>query len=455
MGLGMEGDIRKRVVTYGKRDAGMHVTIGTPSIGEASQKIVFLLLPNPESNGKEPAAYEIGLFPMIHSNATVVSQSSGARASPTFLVLSAGHFNLAGRDDTAEGITRKLVLSYYVRSIRRQPPSCGIGGARGRRARERTLCAHHGTQDLDLGREYSVAMDANATYTELTVEALASLPPHHRIHTSLFDFMHWAARLAVPLIKAGVYLMAMSTKDAAEHTLEHGDELQKVPTCRLGSSKASHPLWGAVVVLYHKAWVVIFAAARLRYWVRWMQIPPRVFEEMEAGWAEINPGCAFGSGFPRKKPPLSAILQLSPPVDAECVVEEAFLNAFCDFLWAAGVGSPVAELARECSRAMVERKSRSGGASKVGWRSRGALGAKRRLLLLFSHAALSRAKMWKREPTLNGCQYVLGATPFVTGSGHELGSACMLCAQGGTSHELSGVPKRCEHEPAGRRACAQ
>ncbi|KAJ7434573.1 hypothetical protein B0H11DRAFT_2258311 [Mycena galericulata] len=117
------------------------------------------------------------------------TQGSGACASPTLLVLS------AGRDDTAEGLTCKLVLRYYVRGVRRQPPSCAIGSI---------------YKDLDLGREYSgrAAMDVSATYTELTVEVRTRLPP-----TPPIAFTHRAARITAPH-PGGVYLKAKKRESA-------------------------------------------------------------------------------------------------------------------------------------------------------------------------------------------------------------------------------------------------
>ncbi|KAJ7430346.1 hypothetical protein B0H11DRAFT_1764435, partial [Mycena galericulata] len=212
------------------------------------------------------------------------------------------------------------------------------------------------------------------------------------------------------------------------------------------------------------------------------------------------------AGFTRSDAPLSATLQFSPPLTLspsalsaptalnaeltrklrkahkalpafgwdtapvlgpEEVVEEAFLDVFCDLLWgggwmerAAGVGGPAAELARECSWALVEYKSRSGAAQDSGAtlvlyeefvprEYRLALagaappGTKRRLPSLFSPAAPSGGKVWKQAQTLNGRPYVLGATPSVTGSSRELDFDSMLRAQGGTKIlSLGSIVKR-------------
>ncbi|KAJ7016606.1 hypothetical protein C8F04DRAFT_1019007 [Mycena alexandri] len=202
------------------------------------------------------------------------------------------------------------------------------------------------------------------------------------------------------------------------------------------------------------------------------------------------------AGFTRSDAPLSATLQFSPPLTLntnvsanaplnaeltrklrkahkalpafgwdtqpvlgpEEVVEEAFLDVFCDLLWgggwmerANGVGGPAAELARECSWALVEYKSRSGGQQDSGStlvlfeefvprEYRLALagaappGTRRRLPSLFSPSPSPAmgGKTWKQAQTLNGRPYVLGATPTVTGSTRELDFDSMIRAQGGT-----------------------
>ncbi|KAJ7460442.1 hypothetical protein B0H11DRAFT_163152 [Mycena galericulata] len=137
-------------------------------------------------------------------------------------------------------------------------------------------------------------------------------------------------------------------------------------------------------------------------------------------------------------------------------VEEAFLDVFFDLLWGGGCGRPRAG-ACEGMLADTGRMEVALGRCAAQWSDvRAVLGvcaaqvptrASRRwkqwLPSFFSHAAPSGAKLWKREPTLNGRPYVLDATPFITRSGRELHSltACCACG-GGTSHELGGVPKR-------------
>ncbi|KAJ7612952.1 hypothetical protein DFH06DRAFT_1109345 [Mycena polygramma] len=147
----------------------------------------------------------------------------------------------------------------------------------------------------------------------------------------------------------------------------------------------------------------------------------------------------------------------NPVLGPEEVVEEAFLDVFCDLLWgggwmerASGVGGSAAELARECSWALVEYKSRTTAAQDPGTtlvlfeefvprEYRLALagaappGTRRRLPALFSPSSPpTGGKTWKQAQTLNGRPYVLGATPTVTGSTRELDFDSMLRAQGGT-----------------------
>ncbi|CAK5278270.1 unnamed protein product [Mycena citricolor] len=162
----------------------------------------------------------------------------------------------------------------------------------------------------------------------------------------------------------------------------------------------------------------------------------------------------------------------APVIGAEEVIEEAFMDIFCDLLWgggwmerSSGVAGPQADLARECQWALIEFKSRSGGAQDPGCtvvlfeefvprEYRLALagiappGTRRRLPSLFSPAApRGGGKTWKQASTLNGRPYVLGATPTATGSTRDLGDFdSMLRAQGGQTKLMtlagSGVPKR-------------
>ncbi|KAF7291451.1 F-box domain-containing protein [Mycena indigotica] len=224
-------------------------------------------------------------------------------------------------------------------------------------------------------------------------------------------------------------------------------------------------------------------------------------------WADFS-----AAGFSRSDAPLSATLQFAPPLSlglgtttantplnaeltrklrkahkalpafgwdtapvlgAEEVLEEAFLDVFCDLLYgggwmerAAGVGGPSAELARECSWALVEYKSRSGGQQDPGAtlvlyeefvprEYRLALagvappGTRRRLPSFFTPSTVpGGGKAWKQAPTLNGRPYVLGATPAAMGSSRDLDFESMLRAQGNTKMISLGPGPRPPETPA-------
>jgi NAD(P)-dependent dehydrogenase (short-subunit alcohol dehydrogenase family) len=104
-----------------------------------------------------------------------------------FLVISAGYFSLAGRDETPEGLDRKLVLSYYARwafangmlpALQRARDAGEPAGVLS------VLGAGHGPSvdlgDLGLVKGYTgtKAMDASATYTDLMVEVRFSIYLH-------------------------------------------------------------------------------------------------------------------------------------------------------------------------------------------------------------------------------------------------------------------------------------
>ncbi|KAJ6613879.1 hypothetical protein B0H10DRAFT_196553 [Mycena sp. CBHHK59/15] len=224
----------------------------------------------------------------------------------------------------------------------------------------------------------------------------------------------------------------------------------------------------------------------------------RLMKRETLSWTDFST-----AGFTRSDAPLSATLQFSPPLSLssstsstssassvglnaeltrklrkahkalpafgwdtvpvlgpEEVVEEAFVDVFCDLLWgggwmerASGVGGVTAELARECSWALVEYKARTGAAQDSGStvvlfeefvprEYRLALagaappGPRRRLPSLFSpNVAPGGGKTWKQAPTLNGRPYVVGATP--SPSMRELDFEGMLRAQGNATKVIT------------------
>ncbi|KAJ7196677.1 hypothetical protein GGX14DRAFT_526692 [Mycena pura] len=198
---------------------------------------------------------------------------------------------------------------------------------------------------------------------------------------------------------------------------------------------------------------------------------------LSLGFASSPPGAPLNAELTRKLRKAHKALpafgwDTAPVLGPEEVIEEAFLDVFCDLLYgggwmerAAGVGGPTADLARECAWALVEYKSRSGGQQDPGAtlvlfeefvprEYRLALagaappGTRRRLPSLFTPSPPGGGKTWKQAATLNGRPYVLGATPAVTGSSRELDFDSMLRAHGATKMiSLSSPSKRQPPEP--------
>ncbi|KAJ7117251.1 hypothetical protein C8R43DRAFT_1037769 [Mycena crocata] len=211
---------------------------------------------------------------LLHNVHTTTRELLARLPRVNFLVLSAGYFSLAGRDDTAEGLDRKFVVSYYARwaFATGLAPALERAAEKGEAASVMSvLGAGQGPavdlEDLGLERGYSgkAAMDACATYTDLMVEEFAVRHPTiaftHTfpgfVNSPLFNFQHWAARLASPLIKLALYKLAKSEQDAAEYQLfgllsaarggyrrgEHGDVIAAAPVYGVGPSEASGQVW--------------------------------------------------------------------------------------------------------------------------------------------------------------------------------------------------------------------
>ncbi|KAF7320604.1 hypothetical protein HMN09_00145000 [Mycena chlorophos] len=157
-----------------------------------------------------------------------------------FLVMTAGYFSLAGRNDTSEGLDSKMALTYYSRAalVMGLLPALRNAAAQGEAASVLSvLGAGHGHKvDLDdLGLEKGFtgmkSMDACATYTDLFYEELSAQNPTiaftHTfpgfVDTPLFNTSSagtpWTVRLAGPLIKLAVMGFAKSMPDAGETQL--------------------------------------------------------------------------------------------------------------------------------------------------------------------------------------------------------------------------------------------
>ncbi|KAJ6614549.1 hypothetical protein B0H10DRAFT_1950531 [Mycena sp. CBHHK59/15] len=189
------------------------------------------------------------------------------------LVITAGYFSLAGRDDTSEGLDRKIVLSYYARwsFIKDLVPPLIEAREAGEDAGVMSVLAAGegpkvGLNDLGLVNNYSAtgAMNACATYNDLMVEEFASRYPSiaftHSfpglVNSPLFNFTHWAVRLFVPFIRLIVWFAAKSEAHAAEYQLyglfsgkqgvyrrgEYGDEIRALAAYD-GDKDAQKRVW--------------------------------------------------------------------------------------------------------------------------------------------------------------------------------------------------------------------
>ncbi|KAK7014319.1 hypothetical protein R3P38DRAFT_3574488 [Favolaschia claudopus] len=140
----------------------------------------------------------------------------------------------------------------------------------------------------------------------------------------------------------------------------------------------------------------------------------------------------------------------------EEIIEESFLDVFCDLLWgggwmerAAGVGGPTAELTNEFGGVQL---SPSGAVQdsettvvlfaefvlrreyRLALAGTALPGPRRQLPALFQSGStpVLSGKTWKQVATLSGRPYVVCATPAVTGSTRELDFESMIRGGGGT-----------------------
>ncbi|EIW63303.1 NAD-P-binding protein, partial [Trametes versicolor FP-101664 SS1] len=153
-----------------------------------------------------------------------------------FLVLSCGLFNFRGRDDTEEGIDRRLGLHYYARwkFIYDLLPLLHKAKDAGEDAKAMSVLAPGDGRpvdldDLGLKKAYSFpkAGVASPTYTDLAMEAYAEQNPgisFVHIHpgvvrTPLLQTSHPILRVLNPLTNALFYPISNSPEDCAEHIL--------------------------------------------------------------------------------------------------------------------------------------------------------------------------------------------------------------------------------------------
>jgi NAD(P)-dependent dehydrogenase (short-subunit alcohol dehydrogenase family) len=196
----------------------------------------------------------------------------GRLPTVNFLILTPGYLTLEGRDETSEGIDKKLALHYYARwkFAHDLMPLLAAAKAQGEDAKVMSvLAAGKGgpidTDDLGLKKSYTLpnASKAAPTYNDLMVEEFAARNPDlsftHAfpglVRTPLTKFRHWSLRPLNPLVQAAIYPFSRSQADCAELMLfalldgkqgafrrdECGDDIER--TAYYGSEDARKALW--------------------------------------------------------------------------------------------------------------------------------------------------------------------------------------------------------------------
>ncbi|EGO04070.1 hypothetical protein SERLA73DRAFT_175808 [Serpula lacrymans var. lacrymans S7.3] len=153
-----------------------------------------------------------------------------------FLVLSPGILTLKGRDETDEGIDRKLALHYYARwkITNDLLPLLRKAKDVGEDAKMITvLGAGYGGKvyldDLGLKSNYSLANAGNVgcSYNDMMVQEFGIREPDiafthinpGAVRTSIMQASHWPLRQLAPILAILIYPLSLSPEDCAEYML--------------------------------------------------------------------------------------------------------------------------------------------------------------------------------------------------------------------------------------------
>ncbi|CAE6504735.1 unnamed protein product [Rhizoctonia solani] len=149
-----------------------------------------------------------------------------------YLVLTPGFLTLKGRDETSEGMDKKLALNYYARwkFVYDLIPLLEKAKAQGEEARVLTVLAA-GTNgkldenDLDLKKGYGLkaSADSATAMNDYMVEDFAAQHPDMAfihaypgiVRTPLLTEFHWSMRFLMPLVR----LMSVSPAECAQWML--------------------------------------------------------------------------------------------------------------------------------------------------------------------------------------------------------------------------------------------
>ncbi|KAF8609718.1 NAD(P)-binding protein [Ceratobasidium sp. AG-I] len=213
-----------------------HIVISGRNKSAADQ--IFSKLPNvpptPSSSAESGSKYEFeACDATLMSNVRQTTQSLlGRLPKLNYLVLTPGFLTLKGRDETSEGMDKKLALNYYARwkFVQDLMPLLEKAKAQGEDARVLTVLAAGSNgklnvNDLDLKHGYGLksAADNATAMNDLAVEHFAAQHPDMAfihafpgiVRTPLLTNFHWSVRLLGPLVN----LFTVSPAECAQWML--------------------------------------------------------------------------------------------------------------------------------------------------------------------------------------------------------------------------------------------
>ncbi|KAJ7804288.1 hypothetical protein B0H14DRAFT_2884906 [Mycena olivaceomarginata] len=187
---------------------------------------------------------KLGTYEFVECDATLMKNVGTTTAALrahisklNFLVLSPGFFSIvAGRDETAEGLDKKLALLYY---------------ARWKFIYDLMPLLQNAAASAEDAKVYSAATAA-ATYTDLMMEKFATTNPQVQfthafpglVRTPMMRPKHWALKPLAPLISVAAYPFTVTPETCAEYQLSalfdntktgfvrrgaHGDDIGYTP----------------------------------------------------------------------------------------------------------------------------------------------------------------------------------------------------------------------------------
>lgn len=213
-----------------------HIVISGRNESAASE--IFSKLPNapptPSSSTESGSKYEFEpCDATLMSNVRQTTQSLlGRLPKINYLVLTPGFLTLKGRDETSEGMDKKLALNYYARwkFVYDLMPLLEKAKAAGEDARVLTVLAAGSNgkldvNDLDLKHGYGLkaAADNATAMNDFAVEDFAAQHPDMAfihaypgiVRTPLLNNFHWSIRLLSPIVN----LISVSPAECAQWML--------------------------------------------------------------------------------------------------------------------------------------------------------------------------------------------------------------------------------------------